>query len=58
MALIHELEPLDRQIMLLYLEELDAATISDITGFSASNVATKIHRLKKLLAQRFQKVTT
>jgi RNA polymerase sigma-70 factor (ECF subfamily) len=55
-ALIHALEPLDRQIMLLYLEELDAATIAEITGFSATNIATKVHRLKKLLSQRFQKV--
>ena len=54
MALIHELEPLDRQIILLYLEEFDAAVIAEITGFSPGNVATKVHRLKKLLAQRFQ----
>jgi RNA polymerase sigma-70 factor (ECF subfamily) len=57
MTLIHELEPLDRQIILLYLEEFDAATIAEITGCSAGNVATKVHRLKKLLAQRFQKGT-
>jgi RNA polymerase sigma-70 factor (ECF subfamily) len=57
MALIHELEPLDRQIILLYLEEFDAAAIAEIAGFSAGNVATKVHRLKKLLPQRFQKVT-
>ena len=56
MALIHELEPLDRQIILLYLEEFDAAAIGEITGFSPGNVATKVHRLKKLLAQRFQEV--
>ena len=57
MALIHALEPLDRQIMLLYLEEFDAATIAEITGFSATNIATKVHRLKKLLSRRFQRVT-
>jgi RNA polymerase sigma-70 factor (ECF subfamily) len=57
MALIHALEPLDRQIILLYLEEFDAAAIAEITGCSAGNVATKVHRLKKLLARRFQKVT-
>ena len=52
LALIHRLAPLDRQIMLLYLEELDAAAIGDITGISARNVATKIHRIKALLAKQ------
>lgn len=55
LALIHRLKPLDRQLMLLYLEDLDAATISDITGISAGNVATKIHRINQLLAARFTK---
>ena len=57
MALIHQLDPLDRQVMLLYLEGLDAASIGDITGISAGNVATKVHRLKKVLAQRLQRGT-
>jgi RNA polymerase sigma-70 factor (ECF subfamily) len=39
--------------MLLYLEEVDAATIADVTGLSAANVATKIHRIKQVLRQRF-----
>ncbi len=53
-TLIHQLKPLDRQIMTLYLEDLDAVTISDVTGVAPGNVATKIHRIKKLLAERFQ----
>lgn len=52
MALVHRLAPLDRELMLLYLEELDAASIADITGLSARNVATKIHRIKALLARQ------
>lgn len=52
MALVHRLAPLDRELMLLYLEGLDAASIADITGLSARNVATKIHRLKALLARQ------
>ena len=43
----------DRQIMVLYLEELDAASIADVVGLSAVNVATKIHRIKALLARQF-----
>ncbi|MGZ6014354.1 MAG: sigma factor-like helix-turn-helix DNA-binding protein [Phenylobacterium sp.] len=45
--------PPDRQVLLLYLEDLDAAAIGEITGLSAGAVATKIHRLKALLARRF-----
>ena len=53
LVLLQSLRTLDRQLMLLYLEDLDAATISEITGLSARNVATKIHRIKQLLAERF-----
>jgi RNA polymerase sigma-70 factor (ECF subfamily) len=52
-GLISRLRPLDRQVMLLYLEQLDAASIAEITGLSAANVATKVHRIKQLLVQRF-----
>lgn len=52
-ALIHALATADRQLVLLYLEGLDASQISDVTGLSNSNVATRIHRLKALLARRF-----
>jgi len=50
LALIHRLAPLDREVMLLYLVDLDAATIGEIAGLSARNVATKVHRIKALLA--------
>ena len=53
-GLIHRLEPLDRQVMLAYLEGMDAASTAEITGLSARNVATKIHRIKSVLARRFQ----
>jgi len=53
-SLIEQLKPLDRQVILLYLEEQDAKTISEITGLSAENVATKIHRIKKLLQAMFR----
>ena len=52
-ALIQALGPPDRQVMLLYLEDLSAAEIAEVTGLSAGAVATKIHRLKALLARRF-----
>jgi RNA polymerase sigma-70 factor (ECF subfamily) len=49
-ALLERLAPLDRQLMLLYLEGLDAASISEVTGLSSANVATKVHRIKRVLA--------
>ena len=52
-ALVRRLKPLDRQLMLLYLEGVDAASMGEVTGLSASNVATKIHRIKAVLARRF-----
>ena len=53
MAIIQQLGPPDRQVALLYLEDLDAAAIGEVTGLSAGAVAVKIHRLKALLARRF-----
>ena len=54
LGLIQRLRPLDRQVILLYLEDIDARAIGEIVGLSAANVATKIHRVKKVLAQQFQ----
>jgi RNA polymerase sigma-70 factor, ECF subfamily len=53
-ALAARLQPLDREILLLYLEGVDAVAIGEITGISARNVATKVHRIKKILAIRFR----
>ena len=41
--MIHQLQPADRQVMLL------ATFIAEVSGLSPSNIATKIHRTKKLL---------
>lgn len=56
-ALIRTLKPLDRQVMLLYLEDLDAASIGEIVGLSAENIATKVHRIKQTLSRRFHEGT-
>jgi RNA polymerase sigma-70 factor (ECF subfamily) len=55
--LVQQLRPLDRQVMLLYLEQLDTPSIAEITGLSAANVATKVRRIKQLLIQRFHEKT-
>ena len=56
--LIERLRPLDRQVMLLYLEQMDAASIAEITGLSSANVATRVSRIKQLLIQRFHQGRT
>jgi RNA polymerase sigma-70 factor (ECF subfamily) len=52
--LIRRLAPPDDQVMLLYLEDVDAASIGDIIGLSAGAVATRIHRIKVLLSRQFR----
>ncbi|HET9132067.1 MAG TPA: sigma-70 region 4 domain-containing protein, partial [Terriglobia bacterium] len=42
MQLIHRLRPMDRQVMLRYLEDMDAESIGEITGISAGNVRVLI----------------
>ncbi len=44
---IHRLQPPDRQIMPLYLEDESAAAIAEVTGLSPQNVANRIHRIKR-----------
>ena len=53
LRLIQRLKPLDRQIILLYLEGEPAASIAEVTGLSPGNVATKIHRIKRPLRRQF-----
>jgi RNA polymerase sigma factor (sigma-70 family) len=53
-AILHRLGPIDRQVMILYLEDESAATIADVSGLSAVAVATRIHRVKRLIADRFK----
>lgn len=53
-ALIQQLKPLDRQVIISYLEGMDAASTGEITGLSPANVAMRIHRIKNILAKRFQ----
>jgi len=52
-TLIQRLKPLDRQIIVSYLEGMDAASISEITGLSPANIAMKVHRIKNVLKRWF-----
>lgn len=44
---IAELPPLDRALMLLYLEDRSGREIAEVLGISESNVTTKLGRLKQ-----------
>jgi RNA polymerase sigma-70 factor (ECF subfamily) len=50
MELVQRLRPLERELVVLYLEGLNAAEIGEVMGISAGNVATKISRIKKVLS--------
>jgi RNA polymerase sigma-70 factor (ECF subfamily) len=51
--LIQRLKPLDRQIIVSYLEGMDASSIGEITGLSAANISMKVHRIKNILKRWF-----
>ena len=54
---IRSLGTSDRQILTLYLEDLSAAEISDITGLKSGAIATRISRLKSKLALDFKETS-
>jgi RNA polymerase sigma-70 factor (ECF subfamily) len=52
METVQGLNPLDKQVMLLYLEDLDSVDIGEVTGLSPGAVTTKVHRIKAIIAKR------
>jgi RNA polymerase sigma-70 factor, ECF subfamily len=52
---INELKEVDKAIILLYLDDRSHREISEITGFTETNVATKINRIKEKLRANFSK---
>jgi len=51
-AAIHTLAPLERALVLLYLEDRSHVEIADVLGLTETNVAVKLHRIKQTLRQR------
>jgi RNA polymerase sigma-70 factor (ECF subfamily) len=50
--MISDLEPLEKALITLWLDENSYDDIADITGLSRANVAVKLHRIKdKLIRQ-------
>lgn len=50
---INELKEIDKAIILLYLDDKPHKEIAEITGFTETNVATKINRIKEKLKNKF-----
>ncbi|MBC7885409.1 MAG: sigma-70 family RNA polymerase sigma factor [Saprospiraceae bacterium] len=50
---INELKEIDKAIILLYLDDKSHREIAHITGFTETNVATKINRIKDKLRTNF-----
>ena len=48
-AFIGRLDPLNRALILLYLEDRSYAEIAQVLGISETNVATKLGRIKQKL---------
>lgn len=57
-AFIGELDALNRALILLYLEDRTYTEIADVLGISATNVATKINRIKQKLRGRMTAAAT
>jgi RNA polymerase sigma factor (sigma-70 family) len=53
---IHNLNELNKSLMLLYLEEKSYEEISEILGITKTNVATKISRIKLKLKNEFKNI--
>ncbi|MBS1771363.1 MAG: RNA polymerase sigma factor [Bacteroidetes bacterium] len=58
MSLISSLPPLEKALVLLYLEDRPHQEIADIIGISLSNVGTKLGRIKEKLKKQAQPFIT
>lgn len=51
---INGLKEIDKAIILLYLEDKPYREMAEITGFTETNIATRINRIKEKLRQNFK----
>ncbi|HVL68360.1 MAG TPA: RNA polymerase sigma factor [Vicinamibacterales bacterium] len=47
------LDPVDRAVLVLYLEDASYAEIADVTGLSENHVGVKLNRLKRAFVDRY-----
>jgi len=57
MALIDGMDELNRALILLFLDGYDAVEIADVVGISATNVSTRMTRIKQKLTAQFAEAT-
>lgn len=57
MKLIDGMDELNRALILLFLDGYDTAEIADVLGISATNVSTRMTRIKQKLATQFADAT-
>ena len=51
---INQLQPIEKTLVSLYLEDLSTAEMADIVGISEGNVRVKLHRIKKALKEKLE----
>ena len=56
--MINGLDELNRALILLFLEGFSSEEIAEVVGISASNVSTRINRLKTKLQTAFRDLNT
>jgi len=54
---MEELKPMEKAMLILHLDGRKHAEIAEILGVSASNVSTKIHRIKALIKSKVKTYT-
>ena len=47
---VQQLEPVDRQLIVLHLEGLTAREIEEVTGMTANNIGVRLTRIRRKLA--------
>jgi RNA polymerase sigma-70 factor (ECF subfamily) len=53
--MIAALQPMEKAIVTMWLDDKPYAEIADVTGLSVANVATRLHRIKEKLAKNAEK---
>jgi RNA polymerase sigma factor (sigma-70 family) len=51
-AIIRQLAPIDRTLIMLHLDGLSHQAMGEITGLSANNVGVRLHRIKQWLSSQ------
>ncbi|MCF6300429.1 MAG: RNA polymerase sigma factor [Proteobacteria bacterium] len=56
--IIEKLSPMNKALIILYLDGYSHQDTSDIIGISPSNVSSRVSRIKKHIKQQFEKITS